>query len=254
MKQNITIKLNAWIICAVLLAANLVTVGLWQPWNASNLSDRKITVTGTTTIEAEADQFVFTPYYQKTGTDQAKLNTELNETSKTVVAKLKALGVSDSAIKTDSSTYDYRIYYGSEGDEITGTLYITVTVKDKTLAQKVQDYLVTTSATGSSSPAASFSVAKQKTLEAQARDEALKNAKDKAMASATQLGATLGKVISVTDSSSNGATPLPWGVMPAYDAAEGSTSSSKDLGTPSNTIQPGLNSYSFSVDVAYELK
>ncbi|MFZ2125707.1 MAG: SIMPL domain-containing protein [Candidatus Saccharimonadales bacterium] len=254
MKQSITIRLNAWIICAVLLATNLISVGFWQPWNNGSLSDRKISITGTTTIEAEADQFVFSPYYQKTGTDQAKINTELNNISKTVVAKLKALGVSDSSIKTDASTYNYEIYYGNTGDEINGTLYITVTVKDKALAQKVQDYLVTTSATGSSTPAVSFSVAKQKTLETQARDEALKNAKEKAEASASQLGATLGKVISVTDSTSNGVTPFPWGVMPLYDAAEGSTSSKDSSSASSLSIQPGLNSYSFSVEVTYELK
>lgn len=254
MKQNITIKLNAWIICAVLLLTNLATLGIWQPWNASELSERNISVTGTTTIEAEADQFVFSPYYQKTGSDQSKLNTELNDISKTVVAKLKKLGVSDSSIKTDASTYSYDIYYGNADGETTGTLYVTVTVKDKTLAQKVQDYLVTTSATGSTTPSASFSVAKQKELETQARNDALKNAKDKAEASATQLGAKLGKVISVTDSSSNGVTPLPWGVMPVYDGAAEKSTSSKNTSSSSYAIQIGLNSYIFSVEVKYELK
>jgi uncharacterized protein YggE len=216
-------------------------------------SNRKISVTGTTTIAAEADQFVFTPYYQKTGTNQTKINTELSNISNTVTSKLKSLGVSDSSIKTDASTYNYDIYYGNSGGDITGTLYITVTIKNKTLAQKVQDYLVTTSATGSSTPQVSFSVAKQKVLETQARNEALKEAKDKAQASASQLGATLGKVISVNDSTSNVTAPSPWQVTPASSAVDGSTAT-KSSSSSSYAIQPGLNDYNYSIDVTYELK
>ena len=67
MKQNITVKINAWIICGILLLTNLLSIIIWQPWSTAKLSERTITVTGTTTIKAEPDQFVFSPYYQKQG-------------------------------------------------------------------------------------------------------------------------------------------------------------------------------------------
>jgi len=251
MKQSINLKINAWIVCAVLLIANLVTLGFWQPWVDNSVSDRTIVITGSTTIEAEADQFVFSPYYQKEGTDKAAINTELSNLSTTIVAKLKELGVEDSAIKTDVNSYDYAIYYGGPVDEGTATLYITVTIRDKVLAQKVQDYIVTTSPAGSITPQISFSTAKQKTLETQARDAALTDARSKAEASAKQLGASLGKVVTVTDNTYGGVTPMPW----MMDAGTKSSDSSISSGAESSySIQPGLNEYSFSVEVTYELK
>lgn len=252
MNQSITIKFNAWIICAILLLTNIITIGLWQPWADSSVSDRTIVITGTTTIESEPDQFVFNPYYQKEGTDKTAINTELGELSKTIVAKLKALGVKDSAIKTDASSYDYGIYEKVQETNVTATLSITVTLKDKNLAQKVQDYLATTSPSGSVTPQISFSTAKQIELEAEARTGALKDAKSKAEANVKQLGAKLGKVIKVSDITSSGITPLPW----MLDTARSSEPSSADgsITSSSYSIQPGLNEYSFSVEVTYELE
>lgn len=250
MKQSITIRFNVWIICAVLLIANLVTIGLWRPWENNPSSDRTIAITGSTTLEATPDQFVFSPYYQKEGTDKATVNTELSDLSKTIVAKLKTLGVKDTAIKTDVNSYDYGIYYGTPESTSATTLYITVTIKDKTLAQKVQDYLSTTSPSGSITPQISFSTAKQKELETQARDAAITDAKTKAEASAKQLGVKLGQVVKVSDITSSGITPLPW----MMDSVSGSVGSAKSSSTSSSyNIQPGLNEYSFSVEVTYEL-
>jgi len=251
MKQSITIKLNAWIICAVLLIANLVTIGIWRPWEGTGTSDRTIVITGSTTIEAAPDQFVFSPYYQKEGTDKTVVNKELSDLSTTIVTKLKALGVADSAIKPDVNSYEYSYYYGGPDGQATTALYITVTIKNKELAQKVQDYLVTTLPSGSVTPQILFSVEKQKVLETQARDAALANAKAKADSSATQLGARVGKVIKVSDMTSGGITTLPW-MMNAEKGFAGDSVSSPSS-TSSYTIQPGLNEYSFSVEVTYEL-
>lgn len=252
MNKNITIKLSAWIICAVLLISNFITLAIWQPWNGA-VGEQKISVTGTSTIEAEADQFVFSPYYQKTGTDREKVNSELGKLSATIVAKLKQLGVSDSSIRTDVGSYGpvYEIGVVDDSDSVSSSLSITITIKDKALAQKVQDYLATTSAEGSISPQITFSTAKQKELESQARELALKDARTKAETSAKQLGSTLGKVISVSDTSSSNQTPLPWILSGSTDSSESST---KDSTSSTYTIQPGLNEYSFSIDVTYELR
>jgi len=251
MTQNISIKLNAWIICAVLVITNLITIGVWQPWANKTISDRTIVVSGSTTIEAEPDQFVFNPYYQKEGTDKTVVNTEVSNLSKTIIAKIKETGVNDSAIKTDVSSYDNSTYnLENEVDTFISTLSITITLKDKDLAQKVQDYLASTEASGSITPYITFSTTKQKELEAQTRSAALIDAKSKAEASAKQLGTTLGKVITITDISSSGVTPFPW-----MNYAGGSSDSSISSDTKSSyAIQPGLNEYSFSIQVTYELK
>ena len=254
MKPSISIKLNAWIICTVLLLANLITIGFWQPWVSRSVSGRTIVTTGSTTIEAEPDQYVFTPYYQKDGTDKTTINNEISDLSKTIIAKIKALGVKDSAIKTDVSSYDYGTYYiGDSKNTYTSTLNITVTLKDKTLAQKVQDYLATTEPSGAVTPQITFSTAKSKTLEAQARTESLADAKSKAASSAKLLGSDLGKVIKVTDITSGGISPLPW-MVDTTNKSSIDSSASAGSATSSYSIQPGLNEYTFSVEVTYELK
>ncbi len=252
MKQSITIKLNVWIIVGILLLTNLITIGLWQPWN-STVSNRTISVTGFTTLEAEADQYIFNPYYQENGTDKLVVNNNLVELSKTIVAKLKTLGVSDSAIKTSVSSYDYGIYYDNRDKSVSGALNITITIKDKVLAQQVQDYLATTPASGSISPQVSFSTEKQKELEKQAREEALNDAKTKAQTSAEQLGAKLGRVISVSDSTNGGTMPLPWLIDSNYRLDTNSSSEPGSASASSYAIQPGLNEYNFNVEVSYEI-
>jgi uncharacterized protein YggE len=249
MKQSINLKINAWIVCAVLLVANLITLGFWQPWSNSAISDRTIIITGSTVIESEPDQFVFSPYYQKLGTDKTAINTELSALADTITTKLKELGVGDSAIRTEVNSYEYSIYYGGSPEDATTTLYVTVTVKDKALAQTVQDYIVTTSPSGSITPQISFSTAKQKTLEAQAREEALTDAKAKAEASAMQLGVKIGKVVTVSNNNYYGVYPMWMSSSTGSSDAEVKSPSS----TSSYTIQPGLNEYSFSIDVTYEI-
>jgi len=247
MNQSLTIKINAWIICAILVLTNIVSVFLWQPWNNSS-ETRTITVTGSAVLEAEPDQYVFTPYYQEKDTNKSLINSKLGDLSKTILAKLKNLGVSESSIKTNVNTYDYS-FYEDKDTEVTGNLSLTITIKDKELAQKVEDYLVTTEPSGSITPHISFSNTKQKELEAQARTEALKDAKSKADSSVKQLNVRLGKAQSVSDISSIGFNPW-YGYDMAVDGAD-TVSESKNQ---SYEIQPGLDEYSFSIQVVYEIK
>ena len=128
---------------------------------------------------------------------------------------------------------------------------LTIAITDKDLAQKVQDYLVTTSPSGSITPQISFSVAKQKVIETQARDESLIDAKSKAESSAKQLKVRLGRVAKVGNISSDSITPLAW----MSDSPIGATTNSTDSSNTSSsyTIQPGLNDYGFKVEVTYEI-
>lgn len=136
--------------------------------------------------------------------------------------------------------------YTGNSTKTTGTLNLTITLKDKELTQKVQDYLITTSPSGSITPVSTFSTAKQKTLESQARNEAIKDAKDKATASAEQIGTKLGKAITISDAISGGVSPMPW-LYRTEDSVKSESS------TSSYSVQPGLNEYSFSVEITYEI-
>lgn len=228
-----------------LIIALLIIGGLlltWKPWQTtSKAADRTVTVTGEAEITAEPDEYVFNPQYETKNTDkQTALKASTDQTN-AVVSELKKLGVADSKIKTDTS--GYRNYYSDNSD--TYYAYLTVTVGDKKLAQKVQDYLLTTSPSGSVTPQANFSKAKRKQLESQGRDQATKDARAKAEQSATNLGFKIGKVKSVKDGNDD-STIRPY-------AAEGLSlgANAASDAKASSPIQQGEDDLSYQVTVTY---
>ena len=223
----------------------------WHPWSIAHTNDsRTITVTGEAKLMAVPDEYVFTPSYEFKNADKAAALKDLTAKSNDIVAKLKALGVASDKIKTDSNGSDQGVYYynyDQTDSAFTYTLNLTMTVNNAKLVQTVQDYLVTTSPSGSVSPSAQFSNTKQKQLESQARDRATKEARSKADQSAKNLGFTVSKVKSVDDSGfSNGSV-----MQPLLSQA-----TNLDAGQPSSSlaVQPGQNELDYSVTVVYYLR
>lgn len=235
-------------VAVLLLLSNAVTIAWWKPWQDSGTT-RKITVTGESTIKSEPDEYQFYPYYERSTT------AELTQLSKDLVAKLKELGVPSGGIKTNASNYDIPdVRPGSEvppvnGDGINQTLNITLTVNNKDLAQKVQDYLLTTSPKGQITPSPVFSTAKQKSLQARARSLAVSDAKAKAGQAAGELDAKVGKVIEIKDSPNSG--NFPFAVNTKSGASDAATSSTSAQTLP---IQPGENELNYSVEVVFSLR
>lgn len=242
-KLNLSIDLRIIILVLVLVIIGMLV--MWRPWHKAVSSDRTVKVTGETTLKAEPDEFVFYPTYQFSSSDNQTAINNMTQKSDELVAKLKALGVPDSKIKTSSNGSDY-IKYGDGGREPSYFLSLTVTVDKRELAKQVQDYLVTTAPTGSVSPQTDFSKAKRKELESKARDEATKDARAKADQSAKNLGFKVGKVKSIEDGSGFGDIyPLMKGAALATDA------SSTPEATTRLSLQPGENELSYSVTVTY---
>jgi uncharacterized protein YggE len=249
-KKRLSVPLDLRLLVLALLAVIAVMLYLWKPWQAQiKASDRTITVTGDAAISAAPDEYVFSPSYDFSNADKQTALNELSNKSDELVAKLKGLGVPDSGIKTNSSNYSSGIYLPvRQGNENTYTLAVTITVNDKSLAQKVQDYLVTTNPNGAVSPQADFSDAKQKQLQSQARDDATKDARAKAEQSAKNLGFKVAAVKSVSDGSGFGTIPPYCGSLacPVQDLKGSATSS-----LPSLSVQPGENKLQYSVTVVY---
>ena len=235
------------VITILLAIALVVSVIIWKPWQANiKASDRTISVTGTATVTATPDQYVFSPSYDFSNGVQQTALSELTSKSTDLVAKLKALGVADSSIKTDSSGYNNGSYYLPVQDNsgtFTYTLDLTITINNASLAQKVQDYLVTTNPTGNVSPSVDFSSAKKIIVQNQARNAAEKNARTQADQSATNLGFKVDKVKSVVDGSLDA-----YSTRPLYASG---VSSGANSATPQLTVQPGQNDLSYSVGVVY---
>ncbi|MBA2279566.1 SIMPL domain-containing protein [Candidatus Saccharibacteria bacterium] len=245
--SKLTLNLDFRIISLILAAVVIGMLAVWRPWAGATSNDRTVKVTGEAVVKTTPDEFVFYPMYELKNTDSQAGIAALSKKSDELVAKLKELGVEDKDIKTNSSNYDNKYYYPEKSDDgtTTFTLQLTVTVSDQEMAQKIQNYLITTDPSGTISPQPSFSTEKRKELESQARDEATKDARAKAEQSARNLGANLGKVQSVEDGAGFG------GITP-YDSVTLSDERSKT--ESSLSVQPGENEISYSVTVSYYLK
>lgn len=245
-KNRLNVSLDLRIIVILLLAVIVGMLFMWRPWSAGGASDRTIEVTGEASIKAEPDEFVFYPTYQYKNAEREKALAEATKKHDEVIAKLKELGVADNKIKSDTSGFDNTLYYpGPERENAVYSSTITVTVASREQAQKVQDYLVTTSPTGSVSPQASFSEGKRKELENKARDEATKDARAKADQSGKNLGFKVGKVKSVTDGAGFG------GIEPVMSKMQ---LGAEDMARSSLAVQPGENELNYSVTVVYYVR
>ncbi len=245
---KLRLSVDLRLVVAALLLVILGMLLVWKPWSQVSSDTQIVEVTGEATLQAVPDEFVFYPSYQFAQADKAAALDELTKKSNEVTAKLKELGVKDEQIKSNSNGYDYQIFREDSG-KVTYALQLTVTVPTQAMAQKVQDYLLTTSPIGSVSPQASFSDKKRKQLEADARNEATKDARAKADQMAANLGFKVGKVKSVK-------TGGGFGVMPyASDMAvrnEAATDAKAAL--PRLSVQPGENELNYDVTVTYFIR
>jgi uncharacterized protein len=241
-KVKLNFNLDYRLIIGLLLVVIAVMLFVWKPWQSDKVTDRTIEVTGTSTISARPDEFVFYPTYEFENEDKDAALKQLSAKSAEIVAGLKERGVADKDIKVNSDSWSYPVYERI-GSTATYTLRLTVTVGSQALAQKVQDYLVSTTPSGTISPQANFSESKRKVVEAEGRDKATKDARQKAEQSAKNLGFKLASVKTVNDGSGFG------GVVPLYGKEMTARDSSASL-----PVQPGENELTYTVTVTYYIK
>ncbi len=248
--QRFSISLDYRIIVLVLLAVIAGMLLIWKPWqNQATNDSRTITVTGEALIKAEPDEFVFYPRYEFVGSDKGATAEKATKKADEVIAKLKELGVPDNKLKSNVDGYG-GTGFGIKGadEQYTYAAQITVTLSDRSKVQKIQDYLVTTTPTGTITPQASFSQAKRKDLEAKGRDEATKDARKKAEQSAKNLGFRITKVKSVKDSPSYGG---PIMLDSTTKSTAGPNEGSSGMTTTSLSVQPGEQEIPYTVEVVY---
>lgn len=242
--NQLSLSIDYRLIIAVLLLIIITMFALWRPWDDPRGKDRSVEVTGQASVKATPDEFVFYPSYQFKNADKQAGLAELTKKSNEVVAGLKKVGVADNKIKTSSDGNAYPIY-GEDDKTPTYTLSLVVTVSKQELAQKVQDYLVSTTPLGAVSPQSSFSTELRNKLESQARDKATKDARAKADQSAKNLGFTVGAVKSVKDGTGFGGD-IPF--------ARGGVALDTQVAQEKLSIQPGENELNYTVTVTYFVK
>lgn len=247
-KFNFSLDLR--VIVLLLLVVIAAMLFAWKPWTAKTTvkNDQVITVTGESKITAAPDEFIFYPAYDFKNSSKEAALAELTKQSETIVTKLKELGVGDSKIKTDADGNDYNYRFDQESGQSNYTLRLTIKADSKVLAEKVQDYLVTTAPTGAVSPQANFSDKKRKQLESKARDEATKDARSKAEQSARNLSVKISKLKSIRDVSGFG------GITPLYGFRDGGVAVAEDSANTKLAIQPGENDLTYIVEVVYYIQ
>jgi uncharacterized protein YggE len=249
-KNKTKLIIDYRIISLVLLLTIIAIVFVWRPWSPKTNNDRTVSVTGEASVTATPDEYIFSPSYTFKNNDKTIALANLTKKSNEITEKLKALGVADKDIKTNSSGYDYNYFYDDSAKQATYTLMYTIKVSKTELSQKVQDYITTTSPLGEVSPQASFSDAKRKELENQARDKATKEARAKADQSAKNLGFKVSNVKSVTDGAGFGNIYQPYPI--ALDSSV--SNSMAKVTTNSLVVQPGENKLQYSVSVVYFIR
>lgn len=249
-KVSLNIDLRAVILVLLLIVGSMLFA--WKPWAQATgeKDDRTITVSGESKIKAEPDEFVFYPTYEFKDNSKEAALANLTKKSDEVVKKLKEIGLPENKIKTNTDGNNYPEFYPDQGGtgQNTYSLRFTVTSDNREQAQKIQDYLITTSPSGQVSPQPGFSDEKRKELESKARDEATKDARAKADQSAKNLDFKIDKVKSISDGSNFG------GIQTLRQSADPTLASDTAAKPSGLDIQPGEDDLRYSVTVVYYVR
>jgi len=173
--------------------------------------------------------------------------TQSNQKSKSLTEAVKKHGVEEKDIKTLSYNvypeYDYRMPSSQVTAYRVSTTY-EIKIKD---IEKINDVLAAATSEGANIVSGiSFEVdedTKDKLLD-EARAEAVKKARNKAESLARAAGVTLGKILTISESSGGIPTPIA--------LREGVETVPSDVSAPN--IQPGEEEISVSVTISWEIR
>lgn len=220
---------------------------------------RSFTVSGEGKITAIPDvaQFTFS-IITEGGKDIAKLQKENTEKGNKIIGFIKSQGVEDKDIKTQNYNLEPRYQYfncyqpmdgkskSCPPPEIVGyTIRQTVSIKVRDFS-KIGDILAGAIENGANSVSQlSFEIDDIDKIKNQAREEAIKKAKEKAESIAKAGDFHLGKLLSIEE---EGFAPTPYYLknmeLSPMDAG----------GLPSPTIEPGSQEVTVNIVLKYEIK
>jgi len=238
-----------WQILVLILFVAVIGVGIavWQPWKGTN---RTINVTAEGKTKGVPDVSKITAGVEVTKATANEAQTEATIKLEKIIQAVKDKGVADKDIQTQavstSPKYDYQGNMAVTG--YYGRAMATITVRDMAKADEILGALTPAGANSVYGPQLTFSDEMLKSLEDQARESAVKNAKEKAEKLALASGAKIGKVVSIEEQPSGGI------YYPVFAAESAADLKSAAGGAPVNAIEPGENDITISVNVTYSLR
>jgi len=206
------------------------------------------TVSGEGKVFAKPDTAEIAVGLEKTGASISSLQNEVNATMNKLVADLKKWGVEEKYIKTTSYNLQPNYDWTTGRQRITGyTLAVRLSVKTKNL-DKINQVIDTATNAGANQIYGlnlTIDEEKLKALQKQARELAIKEAKNKAEELARPAGISLGKIINVSEN-----LTTPWEPRPIYNLEKAPTASG---GEPTQ-IQAGETEVRVSITLSYEIR
>jgi uncharacterized protein YggE len=208
---------------------------------------RNITVVGEGKVRAQPDIAQATIGVEVVNSDVKQASSDAAATMEAILTALTAQGVAESDIQTSYYNIWVERPYNPDGSQSTEAIYhvsntVQVTIRD---LSKVTTTLGAAIEAGANTiNSVTFSVADTTELEAQARQEAVDNAKATAEELATMNGVTLGEVISVSEVIVGGPIPL----MSTSYAAEGIG------GGAAGPLSPGEVEITVQLQVSYAIQ
>lgn len=203
-------------------------------------------VTGTGEVTTDPDRALVSLGVQFTDDTVTKVQEKGNKTMKMVTDDFGKLGIAKADIKTNNYSlypaYDYR----SGTQKITGynlNISLQVTIKDFTKINDVMDTATRDGVNQVGGVSFTLSDDKKKTIENQAREQAIARAKEKADSLARIAGMRLGKIVNISENTNGFPRPIP---MMAKEAIA-------PVGLGGGTdVQPGSTTFSMMVTLSYE--
>ena len=207
-------------------------------------------VTGEGKVTVTPDIAKITFGIQENGASLKQVQDSVNKKSKVLTDALKKLGIADNDIKTVSYNVYPQYDFTNPNQKINGYQVSTnyeVTIKNFDV---INDAIVTATASGANTVGQinfELNDATQKQKLQDARDLAVKDAKDKAEGLARSAGITLGKIINVSENQNN-----PVVRQFALPVTGGGVDLQKSVTPPQ--VQPGQTEIDVTISLSYEVR
>lgn len=230
----------------LLLVSVFIVVSVVKSFKSSNdVAQNTITVDGDSEVFATPDIASISFGASSTNKDLSTAQVEVEKNSSAAIDAVKNLGVDAKDIQTTyynaNPQYDYnakdRPLIGYQVNQTT-----TVKIRDLSKVSMILGAIGTAKVSDISGP--NFDIENKDALQEQAREEAIKKAKEKAEVLAKDLGVSLGKIVSYNDNNNSGGPIMYAKATMAMDS----------VSEVAPTIETGQNRIYSSVTIVYKIK
>jgi uncharacterized protein YggE len=235
-------------VLAIVIVSKFVTPIPFSVSQTTTQKESAFMVTGKSVVSTVPDKAEITLGISRKENDIKQAQSRSNDTINTITQKLVELGIK----KDDIQTLNYSIYpnydYQKSAQEIIGysvDISIKVSLTDFDKLNKVVDIATAAGANQVNNIQMALSDDLEKQVRQDARAKAIEDAKANAQELARLSGVKLGKVINVSEGTTQSPGPIPYLMKEANSAMGGGA------GAPTS-IQPGSTSYTYNVTLSYE--